>query len=126
MPFHLLSSRQSATSESINEADFNISVDRNLDVSGVKSVICQLIRAEKPRGYEILSIGVYYKLDRYSPESERDLQETAEHREHRIAQYHWSKDSPKDGRRLVINKDAKGQPLGTWRFYNFDHSKECR
>ena len=125
VPYHLLSSRRSAESESVIESDYNISVDRNLDVSEVKDAICQVIRTEKPKSYDVLTIGIYHLLDRYISESERDSKDSAVHREHRIAQYHWSKDSPKDQRRLVVNKDAKGQSLAEWRFYNFNHSKSC-
>jgi hypothetical protein len=121
--YRLLSARES-TSSPVREIDYNISVDQYLDVSGVKDVICRMVRAEKPNGFEVLSTGIYYKLDQHSPDS--DVADVAELRQRRIAQYHWNKDSPKDSRRLVLSRDAKGQALPEWRFYDFDHSKACR
>jgi hypothetical protein len=126
VPFHLLSATDSGTTKNVREFEYNVSVEQYLEVPGIKNVICQLIRNEKPRGYEILSLGIYYKLDRYIAETERDVAEGARHREQRIAQYHWNKDSPKDSRRLVVSKDAKGNSLPEWRYYDFDHSKSCR
>jgi len=126
VPYRLLSSRVSGSTESIKESDYNVSVDRYPDASEIKSVVCRLIRNEKPAGYDILSVGIYYKLDQYVPEREGDVDDAALHRERRIAQYHWNKDSPKDNRRLVVSRDAKGQSLSQWRFYDFDHTKACR
>jgi hypothetical protein len=126
VPFHLLSSNDSGTTKNVREFEYNVSVDQYLEVPGIKSVVCQLIRNEKPSGYEILSLGIYYKLDRYIAETERDVADGARHRELRIAQYHWNKDSPKDSRRLVVSKDAKGKSLPEWRYYDFDHTKSCR
>ena len=126
VPFHLLSSSDSGTTKNVREFEYNISVEQHLEVPGIKSVICQLIRTEKPSGYEILSLGIYYKLDRYIAETDRDVADGARHREQRIAQYHWNKDSPKDSRRLVVSKDAKGNSLREWRYYDFDHAKSCR
>ena len=124
--YRLISSHRSDPTDTVKESEYNVSVDRYLDVSAVKNVICQLVRNEKPQGYEVLSIGIYYKLGRYTYEIDIDMKDVVERRERRIAQYHWNKDSPKDSRRLVIPRDAKGQPLKEWRFYNFDHSKDCR
>lgn len=125
LPYRLLSSRRSGDAGEVIESDYNISVDRYLDVTATRDVICRLMRTENPKGYDVLSVGIYYMLDRYIPESERDLKDSVQQREHRIAQYHWSKDSPKDSRRLVFNRDPKGQPLAEWRFNNFNHSKDC-
>ena len=116
IPFRLLSSHQPEPTDAVREFDYNVSVEQNLDVSGIKTVICSLSQSEKPSAYDVLSIGIYYKLDHYDTDQ----------REHRIAQYHWNKDSPKNSRRLVVNKDAKGQPLPEWRFYDFNHAKSCK
>ena len=124
--FHLLSAIDSGTTKNVREFDYDVSVDQYLEVSGIKNVICQLIRSEKPGGYDVLSMGIYYKLEGYIAEADRDVAEGARHREQRIAQYHWFKDSPKDSRRLVVNKDAKGKSLPEWRYYDFDHTKSCR
>ena len=126
VPFHLLSSSDSGTTKNVREFEYNVSVEQHLEVPGIKNVICQLIRKEKPGGYEILSLGIYYKLDRYIAEADRDVADGARHREQRIAQYHWNKDSPKDSRRLVVSKDAKGNSLPEWRYYDFNHTKSCR
>jgi hypothetical protein len=126
VPFHLLSSSDSGTTKNVREFEYNVSVEQYLEVPGIKSVVCQLVRNEKPSGYEILSLGIYYKLDRYVAEADRDVAEGAHHREQRIAQYHWNKDSPKDSRRLVVSKDVKGKSLPEWRYYDFDHTKSCR
>jgi len=126
VPFRLLTSSDSGFSKNIREFDYNVSVDQYLEVSGIRNVICQLIRREKPNGYEVLSLGIYYKLDQYIAETDRDVADAARHREQRIAQYHWNKDSPKDSRRLVVSKDAKGKSLPEWRYYDFDHAKSCR
>jgi hypothetical protein len=126
VPFHLLSASDSGTTKNVREFDYNVSVEQYLEVPGIKSVVCQLIRSEKPSGYEVLSLGIYYKLDQYIAEADRDVAEGARHREQRIAQYHWFKDSPKDSRRLVVSKDGKGKSLPEWRYYDFDHSKSCR
>jgi hypothetical protein len=124
--FHLLSATDSGTTKNVREFDYNVSVEQYLEVSGIKNVVCQLIRSEKPSGYDVLSMGIYYKLDGYIAEADRDVAEGARHREQRIAQYHWFKDSPKDSRRLVVSKDAKGKSLPEWRYYDFDHVKSCR
>jgi hypothetical protein len=126
VPFRLLTSSDSGSTKNVREFDYNVSVDQNLDVSGIRSVICQLIRSQKPSGYEVLSLGIYYKLEQYVSESDRDIADGARHREQRIAQYHWNKDSPKDSRRLVVSKDARGNSLPEWRYYDFDHTKTCR
>lgn len=126
VPYRLLSSRESGSPGTIKEFDYNVSVDSYLEVSDVKNVICRLISDEKPQRYEILSIGVYYKLDRYVHAGEGEPADSAEYREHRIVQYHWNKDSPKDSRRLVVIKDAKGKSLPEWRFHDFNHMKSCR
>ena len=126
VPFHLLSSTDSGTTKNVREFEYNVSVEQYLEASAIKNVVCQLIRKEKPSGYEILSLGIYYKLDRYIAEADRDVADGARHRERRIAQYHWNKDSPKDSRRLVVSKDAKGNSLTEWRYYDFDHAKSCR
>ncbi len=126
VPFHLLTSSDSGSTKNVREFDYNVSVDQYLEVAGIRTVICQLIRSEKPNGYEVLNLGIYYKLDRYISEEDRDVADAARHREQRIAQYHWNKDSPKDSRRLVISKDAKGKSLPEWRYYDFDHAKSCR
>src|SRR5712675_1923764 len=126
IPLSSLSSSDSGSTKNVREFEYNVSVDQYLEVPGIKSVVCQLIRNEKPGGYEILSLGIYYKLDKYITETERDVADAARHREQRIAQYHWNKDSPKDSRRLVVSKDAKGNPLPEWRYYDFDHTKSCR
>jgi hypothetical protein len=126
VPFRLLTSSDSGSSRNVRELDYNVAVDQYLDVSGIKNVICQLIRREKPSGYDVLNFGIYYKLERFIPESERDIADGARHREQRIAQYHWNKDSPKDSRRLVVSKDPKGSSLPEWHYYDFDHVKSCR
>jgi len=126
VPFRLLTSSDSGSTNNIREMDYNVSVDQYLDVSGIRNVVCRLILSEKPSGYEVLNFGIYYKLDKYITETESDVADAARHREQRIAQYHWNKDSPKDSRRLVVSKDAKGKPLPEWRYYDFDHTKSCR
>jgi len=126
VPFRMLTSRDSGSARNLREIDYNVSVEQYLDESGLRNVICQVIRREKPSGYEILNFGIYYKLDKYIEENDRDIADGTRHREQRIAQYHWYKDSPKDSRRLVVSKDAKGKSLPEWRYYNFDHAKSCR
>jgi len=118
-PYRMVSARESGPADTIKEVDYSISVNQYLDVSRARNIVCTLIREKKPQGYDVLSIGIYYQL-------EGDAPEMAELRERRLVQYHWSKDSPNDARRLVLIRDAKGQPLPEWRFYNFDHSKSCR
>ena len=126
VPFRLLTSSDSGTARNLREFDYNVSVEEYLDTSGLKNVICQVIRSEKPGGYEVLNFGIYYKLEKYIVETDRDIADGTRHREQRIAQYHWYKDSPKDSRRLVVSKDAKGKSLAEWRYYDFDHTKSCR
>jgi len=126
IPFRILTSIDSGTTKNLREFDYNIAVEQYLDVSSIRNMICQVIRNEKPTGYEILSFGIYYKLDKYISEAERDLSDSARHREQRIAQYHWSKDSPKDSRRLVVSKDAKGKSLPQWQYVDFNHAKSCK
>ena len=124
--YRLIGTRHSAPADPIREFEYNISVEQNLDVPNIRTAICQVLRSEKPTAYEILGVSIYYKLERYIPEEGMDSQLAAEFRERRIAQYHWNKDSPKDKRRLVVTKDAKGQPLTQWRFVDFDHTKACK
>ena len=126
VPFRLLTSNDSGTTKNIREFDYNVSVEQYLEVSGIRNVICQLIRSEKPIGYDVLNLGIYYRLDKYITEADRELADGARHREQRIAQYHWNKDSPKDSRRLVVSKDPKGKTLPEWKYYDFDHAKSCR
>ena len=126
VPYRLIGTRHSSPADSIRETEYNISVEQNLDASSIRNAICQVLKNEKPAGYEVLSVSIYYKLERYIPEDGIDTKDAAEIRERRIARYHWSKDSPKDKRRLVVTKDPKGLPLKDWRFYDFDHTKACR
>ncbi len=119
IPYRMVSARESGSAETIKEVDFSVSVNQYLDVSRARNIVCALIREKKPQGYDVLTIGIYYQLEGDSPEM-------TELRERRLVQYHWSKDAPNDARRLVLTKDAKGQSLPEWRFYNFDHSKSCR
>jgi hypothetical protein len=124
--YRLLSAHSSSAAEPVHEVDYNVSVDQYLDASRIRNVICQLIRSEKPAGYDVLSAGIYYKLERYVPGNEGEAVDIADRRDRRIAQYHWSKDAPKDSRRLAVSRDAKGQSLPDWRFYDFDHTKACK
>jgi hypothetical protein len=126
IPFRLIGTRHSAPSDAIREFEYNVSVEQNLDVSSIRNTVCQVLRSEKPSAYEILAVTIYYNLERYIPEEGMDAKLAAELRERRIAQYHWNKDSPKDKRRLAVTKDAKGQSLKEWKFYDFDHMKACR
>lgn len=126
VPYRLIGTRRSAPADAVHEFEYNISVEQNLDVTNIRNTICQVLKSEKPSGYEILGVTIYYKMERYIPEEGMDSTLAAEFREKRIAQYHWNKDSPKDKRRLVVTKDAKGQKLAEWRFYDFDHMKACR
>jgi hypothetical protein len=119
VPYRLLTARESGSEQTLKEIDYSVSVDQYLDGSQARNIVCALIREKKPRSYDVLSIGIYYKLD-------GDAADMSELRERRLVQYHWSKDSPNDARRLVLTKDAKGQSLPEWRFYNFDHTKSCR
>src|SRR5689334_13588606 len=75
VPFHLLSASDSGTTKNVREFDYNVSVEQYLEVSGIKNVVCQLVRSEKPKGYEVLSLGIYYKLESYVPETDRDVAE---------------------------------------------------
>jgi len=120
IPYRLIDTRHSSPTDSVREFEYNISVEQHLDAASIRNTVCQVVKSEKPPAYEVLAISIYYKLERYAPE------ESAELRERRIARYHWSKDSQKDKRRLVLFKDAKGQSLSEWRFYDFDHTKACR
>ncbi len=124
--YRLLSARESPPAAKVREFDFNISVEKYLEVDEARSLICAVVRDQKPQAYEVLSIGIYYKLERHTATEDGEGASDAELREHRLVQYHWSKDAPKDNRRLVITRDAKGQILSTWRFLNFDHSRSCR
>ena len=126
VPYRLIGTRHSEPTDAIREFEYNISVEQNLDVTSIRNTICQVVKSEKPAGYEILGVTIYYKMERYIPEEGMDATLAAEFREKRIAQYHWNKDSPKDKRRLVVTKDAKGQKLAEWRFVDFDHMKACR
>jgi len=124
--FRLLTSTDSGATKNLREFDYNVSVDQFLDASGIRNVICQVLRGEKPVRYEILSFGIYYKLDKYVAEADRDLADGTRHREQRIAQYHWNIDAPKDSRRLVVSKDAKGNALPQWQYIDFNHAKSCK
>src|SRR6185436_3137445 len=126
IPYRLIGTRQSSPGDAVREMEYNISVEQNLDVSSIRNAICQVVKNEKPAGYEVLAVSIYYKLERYMPEDGMDTKAAAELRDRRIAHYHWNKDSPKDKRRLAVTKDPKGQPLANWRFYDFDHMKACR
>ncbi len=126
IPYRLIGTRHSSPADSIREMEYNISVEQNLDASSIRNAICQVLKNEKPTGYEILAVSIYYKLESYVPEDGTDTKVAAERRERWIAQYHWNKDSPKDKRRLVVKKDPRGQPLAEWRFYDFDHTKACK
>ena len=126
VPVRLLTAVDSGTTKNLREFDYNVSVDQYLDVSSIRNVICQVVRSEKPSGYEILNFGVYYKLDKYIAEADRELPDSTRHREQRIAQYHWNKDTPKDSRRLVVSKDAKGKSLAQWQYVDFNHAKSCK
>jgi hypothetical protein len=119
VPYRLVTALESGSEQTLKEIDYSVSVNQYLDVSGARNVVCALIREKKPRSYDVLSIGVYYMLA-------GDSADMSELRERRLVQYHWSKDSPNDARRLVLTKDVKGQSLAEWRFYNFDHTKSCR
>jgi hypothetical protein len=119
VPYRLVTARESGSEQTLKEFDYSVSVDRYLIVSEARNIVCALIREKKPRSYDVLSIGIYYKLG-------GEAADMSELRERRLVQYHWSKDSPNDARRLVLTKDDRGQPLPEWRFYNFDHMKSCR
>jgi len=119
IPYRLVNARESGSEAALKEVDYSVSVNQYVDVSGARNIVCALIREKKPRSYDVLSIGIYYMLS-------GDSADMSELRERRLVQYHWSKDSPNDARRLVLTKDAKGQALAEWRFYNFDHARSCR
>ena len=126
LPYRLLSQRTPDSADRIKEYDFNVAVDKYLEVAEVRNVICSLIRDTKPRAYDVLSVGIYYRLERYTLQSDELADASSELRQRRLAQYHWSKDSPNDSRRLAVMRDGKGQALPEWRFNNFDHARSCR
>src|SRR4030095_14989631 len=88
VPYRLIGTRQSSPADTIREMEYNISVEQNLDVSSIRNAICQVVKNEKPAGYEILAVSIYYKLERYMPEEGLDTKAAAELRDRRIARYH--------------------------------------
>jgi hypothetical protein len=125
MSYRLLSSHLPKETDRLKEAAFIVSVDRTLNEQEVRTLVCEIVAKENPRGYERLTIGIFVDLDRYIPAAESPILER-ELSEHRLANYVWARSVPDASRRLSITRDSDGKPLSQWQFYNFDHTKDCK
>jgi hypothetical protein len=122
--YRLLKSYLPKASDRFKEAAFMVSVDRELDRSEVEALICEIVRNEKPAGFERLAIAIYHDLDEYippvgAPVLERKLAE------HEVAHYWWNVGLTGSQQRLHISRDKDGKLLSPWKSYEFDHTTQC-
>jgi hypothetical protein len=123
MPYRLLHSdwRQFGTTKIANYA---ISIDRFLDRPQIEQLICQVLQDEKPSSYAILSIVIFYNLEKWIPGGLPSLD--SERRWHYIAGYLWNRDLPNRTKQLTVYRDVHGNFLDPPQFYDFDHTKVCK
>jgi hypothetical protein len=103
---------------------YSISIDRFLDHPQIEQLICQVFRKEKSSFYSMLSVLIFYDLDKYIPGGLPSLDR--ERREHTIAVYSWSIELPDQPLRLAVYRDVQGNFLDPPKFYDFDHAKACK
>ena len=103
--------------------NYSVSIDRFLDRSQIGQIICQVIRDKKPASFKILTISIYYGLDKWIPGG--PLFER-EYREHIVAEYLWNISLPEKRDRLLLLRDAQGGLMEPPMFYDFDHTKACK
>jgi hypothetical protein len=104
--------------------DCAITVDSFLNRKQIESLICQVVRKERPFSASVLTITIYYKLDEVfatgiSPILEKKLNDYI------IANYSWNKGIPGMQKRLWIRRDTQGAYVSPPEGLEFDHTKAC-
>jgi len=109
-------------SATFNEAFYAVSIDQLLGIGETQRMICQ-IAGKTDQQFDRITVSVFYKLEEYVASPGGDLVAARNYR-HRFADYVWNTAVTSD-RRLAITMDSEGKPLESWRFSDFDHTKDC-
>ena len=118
IPYRLLSSQVLRPDQG---RSYVVSVEKPLDPPAIKTLLCQIVAAEKPPNTR-LEIGVYLGLDEFIPPlGFKPLSDKLA--AHRMASYQWNTKLPNDRRRLSVAKDTDGKPLAKWEYHESDHTK---
>src|SRR5262245_33981630 len=111
--------------ERFKETEFAVSIDRPISRSAIEGLICRVLTKESPPKSDRLTIRVFVGLTEYVPPVESESEEAAAD-DHQIAWYVWNPNLPRVRGRLVLMKDADGNPLDQWQSQEFNHPKACR
>ena len=111
IPYRLLTSKIPASSDRLKEATFIVSVERSISRAEAERLICQILAKEQPPKFEKLNIQVFINTDIA---------------ENQLAWYTWDSKLPRIRGRLVVAKDADGNPFDQLQSREFNHEKTCR
>jgi hypothetical protein len=125
MPYRVLRAELPKSGERFKETEFAVSIDRPLSRAAIEGLICRVLVKESPPKSDRLTIRVFVGLSEYVPPVESEMDEAASD-DHQIAWYVWNPSLPRVRGRLVLMKDADGNPLDQWQSQEFNHPKVCR
>jgi len=96
-----------------------VSVSVVPSAAALKTLICEVIRQEKPTNYCILSISVFVDLDKYVPSvGHGDTEIDRIQDEHWVVRYLWNADLPNRRDRIMLVREE--------RFVDFNHVRDCK
>jgi len=126
IPYRLLRADLPKPGERFKETEFAVSIDRGLSRSAIEGLICRILVKENPPKSDRLTIRIFLGLTEYIPPPvESESEETAAD-SHQVAWYVWNPSLPRVRGRLVLMKDADGNPLDQWQSQEFNHPRVCR
>jgi hypothetical protein len=125
IPYRLLRADLPKPGERFKQTELAVSVDRPISRLGAEGLICRILTKENPPKSDRLTIRVFLGLTEYVPPVESETEETATDT-HQFAWYVWNPSLPRVRGRLVLMKDADGNPLDQWQSEEFNHPKACR
>ncbi len=105
--------------------NYAVSVDKLLNHEQIAKLICLVIRNHKPSSYAILTVTIYYKLDKLPPyviytPGGNNIEDGL------IATYVWNRDVPSNHIRLTIWRDISGNILKPAMSIDYSHETDCK
>lgn len=123
--YRLLKSDRRQFGKELSVANYAVSVDCLLDRPQVEQLICRVLQNERPAPFSILSIEIFYKLDKSFAAIGLESQGN-KRRQYGLAGYLWNMKLPNQQDRLMVYRDVQGNILDPPKFYYFDHTKACK
>jgi hypothetical protein len=113
-PYRLLASGNDARG-----AWYVVSVQTPLRASGMRALVCEVVRQENPENYRVLGVGIFVDLDSWiAPVGHGDTELDRKQDEHRIGDYIWNVELPHSKTRLHLVREH--------RFDGFNHLSDCK